>query len=368
MKNVNFTSICVMLAVGLATSIQANARSFSLTQLGSIDGTSSMANAINDRGQVVGVSDRSAVVWNGTTPTLLSGLFGGDQQGSYATGINDAGQIVGVNSWDAAAAWNGLSQTPLDRLLGAGSNAWGINNAGTVVGMSDPGQAVEWSNYAPTILSSGAGKAYAINNAGVITGCICSPDQNDSTAVVWHGTAFTVLGGQWALTNGSAGLAINDRGQVAGYGVVRGQMLPVIWNGTTPTILPTLNGADGKAKAINDSGEVVGTSGGHAVLWNRGSLTDLNQFLGGQDQAAGWYLETANDINNAGVIVGNEVNRLTGATRAFEISAVPEPTSVVLALAGLGLLVFVARRNHRRDEKPCAAGPQSAQMWSVQAL
>lgn len=346
----NHQAVCALLAIGLATSLQARAGNYTFTPLGSINGTSSAANAINDQGQVVGVSDRSAVVWNGSTPTLLAGLSGSDQQGSYATNINNAGQIAGVNGWNGAAVWNGNTQTALGPIQGSGSFAWGINNAGQVAGMSDQGQAVVWNNATSTFLSPGGGKAYAVNNAGLVAGCLCSPDQYASQAVVWNDGTVIVLGGQWGSSNGSAALAINDAGQVAGYGNFHASLVPVVWNGTTPTILPTLSGLPSKAKAINDEGQIVGFSAGHAVLWSGGSLTDLNQFLGAQDKAAGWYLQTANDINDFGVIVGTEVNSLTGATRAFELSPVPEPGSFGLALAGLGLLGFVARRKRRSVE------------------
>jgi uncharacterized protein (TIGR03382 family) len=210
--------------------------------------------------------------------------------------------------------------------------------------MSRPGQAVVWNGATMTVLNPGGGKAYAINDAGEVTGCICSPDQYVSQAVVWNAGVATVLGGDWGPSNGSAGLAINEAGQVVGYGTYRATMVPVLWNGTTPTILPTLGTRPSRAKAINDAGLIVGISAGHAALWSDGSVYDLNAFLGTADQAAGWYLQSANDINDLGEIVGIEANSLTGATRAFELSPVSEPGSLTLAFAGLGLLGLVARR------------------------
>jgi MYXO-CTERM domain-containing protein len=346
MKQHTIAALCAAMAVGLAVPLHAGAKDYAFTQLSSIDGTNSGANAINEQGQVVGYTGRGAVVWNGTSPTLLAGLLGGDQQGSYATGINDAGHIVGVNAWGAATAWNGAAQTTLEP---GDSNAWGINDAGQAVGMSRQGQAAVWSGATTTVLSPGGGKAYAINNAGEVAGCECSPDQYYSQAVVWNAGVETVLGGTWSSSNGSAALAINEAGQAVGYGTFHATMVPVLWNGTTPTILPTLGITPSRAKAINDAGLIVGISAGHAALWSDGSVFDLNAFLGAADQAAGWYLQSANDINDLGEIVGVEVNSLTGATRAFELSPVPEPDSLALALAGLGLLGLVARRRRGRN-------------------
>lgn len=343
MKKHTIGALCAALAV-LAMPLQASAGSYAFTPLTTFDGTNSGANAINDAGQVVGYTGRGAVVWNGTSPTLLAGLLGGDQPGSTATSINGAGQIVGVNAWGAAAAWNGATQTTLD--MGQ-SNAWGINDAGQAVGMSRQGQAAVWNGATRTVLSPGGGKGYAINNGGEVAGCVCSPDQYVSQAVVWNAGVVTVLGGEWGASNGSAGLAINDAGQVVGYGTSHATMVPVLWNGTTPTILPTLGTTPSRAKAINDAGQIVGISAGHAVLWSGDAVTDLNTFLGAADQAAGWVLQSANDINDSGVIVGTEYNSLTNATRAFELSPIPEPGSLGLAVAGLGFIGLVARRQRR---------------------
>jgi len=349
MKKHAIGALWAALALGLAVPLQVGAKSYTFTQLSSIDGTNSGANAINEHGQVVGFTAAGAVVWNGTSPTLLAGLLGGDQNGSTATGINGAGQIVGVNAWGAAAAWNGATQTPLEP---GNSNAWGINDAGQSVGMSRQGQAVVWNGATRTVLSPtpGGGKAYAINNGGEIAGCDCSPDQYFSQAVVWNAGVETVLGGTWSSSNGSAALGLNEAGQVVGYGTTHATMVPVLWNGTTPTILPTLGTRPSRAKAINDAGLIVGISAGHAALWSGDAVTDLNTFLGATDRAEGWYLQSANDINDFGVIVGIEANSVTGATRAFELSPVPEPGSLALAFAGLGLLGLVARRKRGRIE------------------
>ena len=71
--------------------------SFTATDLGTLGGSWSVANAINDNGQVVGVSEttsgeRHAFLWqNGTMVDL--GTLGGSW--SFARAINDAGQVVG---------------------------------------------------------------------------------------------------------------------------------------------------------------------------------------------------------------------------------------------------------------------------------
>src|SRR5262249_39203965 len=79
----------------------ASATTYDLTALGSpVAGTITVAEGVNDAGQVVGYSQASgsptgvATIWNGTTPTTL-GAFG---PSSAAEAINNAGQVVGFSS------------------------------------------------------------------------------------------------------------------------------------------------------------------------------------------------------------------------------------------------------------------------------
>ena len=84
-----------------------------------------------------------ATLWNGTTPTDL-GTLGGTN--SVANAINENGQIVGNslltgNAAVHAALWNGTSLTDLNSFLDASTSAdWvlrsanGINDNGWIVG------------------------------------------------------------------------------------------------------------------------------------------------------------------------------------------------------------------------------------------
>ena len=65
-----------------------------------LDGNSSRAYGINNRGWIVGYADdaegrRRAVLWEGDRTTDL-GTLGGDE--AEARAVNDAGQIVGVST------------------------------------------------------------------------------------------------------------------------------------------------------------------------------------------------------------------------------------------------------------------------------
>jgi probable HAF family extracellular repeat protein len=68
--------------------------------------------------------------------------------------------------------------------------------------------------------------------------------------------------------------------------------------------LGTLGGNRSEARAINDAGVVVGqsrttgNSGEHACRWSHGSLQDLGAL-------PGRFVSRANDVNNAGQVVGD---------------------------------------------------------------
>jgi probable HAF family extracellular repeat protein len=158
------------------------------TLSGNVVGLSSVARAINSRGDIVGCSQ---VIGN---PACFA--FYLDQQGmqqigpagSQATDINDAGQVVGT-SWAGAFLWESGGITYLGFLPGGGSSdAWAINRQGQVVGQATIG--------------------------------------HSSFAVLWEKGAIYNLeslipaSSGWRLWWASD---INDRGQIVGYGYHHGQ-------------------------------------------------------------------------------------------------------------------------------------------------
>ena len=94
---------------------------------------------------------------------------------------------------------------------------------------------------------------------------------------------------------------VNEAGQVVGYAGNRA----FIWQNGVLTALPTLGGTAGMAEAINGNGQIAGTStlttpptGGRAVLWDNGGITNLTPALGQGETSS------ANGINDTGEIVG----------------------------------------------------------------
>ncbi|MXS83739.1 PEP-CTERM sorting domain-containing protein [Nitrosomonas oligotropha] len=303
-----------------------------MTDLGTLGGSSSWAFGINDSGQVVGSSylgnifNQHAFITgpNGNGMTDL-GTLGGISSG--ASGINDSGQVVGGSytaSWNSHAfitGPNGLGMTDLGTLGGGSSWALGINNSGQVVGSSYLA-----GNFTQDAFITGPngigmtdlGTLGGHNSMGVIDGA--ASGINDSGQVV--GGAFTASGNFDAFITGPNGIGMTDLG--------------------------TLGGDYSYASGINDSGEVVGaaaTAAGedHAFIFSHGEMTDLSSLA--PVVAAGWTDISALSINNNGQIVG--FGHHHGNHEAFLLSfttAVPEPETYLMLLAGLGLIGYLARR------------------------
>jgi probable HAF family extracellular repeat protein len=148
-----FAAVCLL--GGTAGSVHAQCSNFSgsgacatewsgrnVINLGGLPGSyESVANGINDAGQVVGwslVGGLHATEWSGGSGIDLGGLPGFTH--SLALGINDSGQVVGysivgdVFVWHATE-WSGGSVIDLGGLPGStGSIAYGINDSGHAVG------------------------------------------------------------------------------------------------------------------------------------------------------------------------------------------------------------------------------------------
>ena len=312
-----------------------------------------------------------------------------DLGASYIAGnaINAAGRVVGTraDSEDSEAAINGAGQiagtsyvgsTPYSTIwskgtasaFGPGSYAQGINDAGQVTGMSAAGHAYLLTAGVMTDLGTLAGggwsSGYAINNAGQVVG------YGDTASGAFRGFVWSEGSGMQPLGtlggSNSYAFAINDAGRIAGSAETPAGYLHAfrITNGSMED-LGTLGGSSSYGYGINSSGAVVGssvTSGGgmHAFVFQDGVMTDLNALLTG---ASGWVLTAAYGINNAGQIAG--AGLLNGVERAFrldpvraapdrsvfstrvDVASVPEPGSLTFILAGSALIAAGLFRRRR---------------------
>ena len=351
--------LSALLIVGVFTVAPtlANA-SYTFTTYGNLGGIYGAAYGINSSGQLAGHSGGHATLWSGSTVTDL-GTLGGSS--SIAWAINDAGQVAGISYTTSgnqhATLWTGGTMTDLGTLGGNRSFAYGINKSAQVVGMSEINtyssqtRATIWNNATVSDLGSLAGSswAYAINDMGVVTGW--SEANGGQHATIWNGTTITDLG-----TLGS-GVDINNSGQVAGFALTNGTSVrrATIWDGNTVSDLGTLGG-ESVARAINDSGMVVGwsrigTSLTHGFLWDGTTMIDINTLLDADSVSAGWVLTDATDINDKGWIVGIASNGLTGQAHAFQLTPVPEPETYVMMLAGLGFMGWFTRKRRTTSDR-----------------
>lgn len=200
----------------------------------------SVANAINDAGQVVGQYNLNRpYIWqNGGFMEL--GSFGGGNSWGYALDINNAGQVVGsspVNNGSDGLAqhaflWEDGVMIDLGALPGLpDSRAHAINELGQVVGFSsffDPDTADEifesflWED--GVVIDLGVpgqlNRAHDINDSGQIVGW------SSSGAYIYEDGVVTNLNTLIPAGSGvkiSVATGINNAGQIVGYGLFGGR-------------------------------------------------------------------------------------------------------------------------------------------------
>jgi probable HAF family extracellular repeat protein len=210
--------------------------------------------------------------------------------------------------------------------------------------------------------------AQGINNLGQVVGGSNLPDN-----IIWHAyrtapdapinPATDDLGGLGG--DFCAASAINDIGQVVGLGFLPNGDEHAFRTEPGAAINPLTDdlgtlGLRSRANHINNSGVVVGYSEVGAEVWHAfvsfpgEPMADLNALLVNPIPNA--MLLYANGLNDSGQIVG-EMLLGDGATRAFLLTPVPEPATVILV--GVGLLAVVgafsncsrARRSNSHNQQ-----------------
>jgi probable HAF family extracellular repeat protein len=339
---IQYTMKCIFQIVCLYvfSAFPVSAGSFhAITDLGTLGGTESFANAINDKGQVVGESriagdqETHGFFYDHGNLVDLSVLYN-IGSGSYlptANDINNRRQIAGsISNGHAALLSKGVT-TDLGTFGGVFSSALGINDLGQIVGYySSPdglNHAFLYSNGNMTGLGPFGAEAIsvatAINDSGMIVG-----EATDSFTVPSHAFLYSngVMTDISPFGNSeSYAEDINNRGQVVGefltaYGAAFHAFL---YSNGVFTDIGSADSPESVALAINDRGQAVGTTfvpfedvcfdsdtgepfpcinyKPHAFLYENGEMTDLNTLL---QSGSRWELTWALDINNKGQIVG----------------------------------------------------------------
>ena len=368
------------LVAALALSLAApfafadGAPTYTIIDLGALPGDVSQAFAISNNGSsIVGRSFMTVAtptLWNAAgTMTALPELAG--RANAVALGVNNSGVAVGT----ASTTISGTAPLPVMWKNGVATQlampgnytvgrATAINNNGVAVGSvgSGTGQvAAVYGTGGSTLvpqLSDGSGwmiSAQGINDSGLVIGAgFDLNNQARNSALLYNTNTGTVTDlGAVAGKNGALPFAISNSGYVVGASMQnQGAGLPFIWSAATGMMaIPLLNGTSyGSAAGVNSSGWVVGSDGAqysNPWLYANGSLYSVASLLPAN---SGWdfVMNTASSataISDNGNFVGTAY--FNGVAHAYEMvltTAVPEPGSYALLLAGLGFVAGVARR------------------------
>ncbi len=290
------TSICVYVVLALVTNARLHAQDFRYAVIELPDlGSSFQLNAvggINSSGDVVGgagfaVNFFHATLWPHDGGVIDLGTIDGNFAG--AASINDLGDIAGWSSFAPngnlldrhATLWTGGQIIDLGTLGGETSVANAVNNAGQVVGQSE----------------------YDMQSSR-------------NKACLWQNGEICILPAPHPDWDGREALAINDSGEIVGYGFGTELVLRALhWREGKVVDLGALTSLESKAYGINDVGTIVGYSRitsdyVHAVRWTNGQIEDIHTPNIGPNSIATY-------INERGQIVGDAYV----STRAFILNS-----------------------------------------------
>jgi len=239
-------------------------------QLFQLDGDG-QAVAVNQRGQIaINIEAHPPILWDRGAETEI-GFLPGYNEYTAATAINNRGQIVGSGS--------GQHGGELDTHAFLWEKGKGLRDLGTLGGKQSVISSIDRG--IGEIAFGGTYFPRAINELGQIVGA--STLRNGRWhGFLWQDGKLTDLG---ALGNdqASAAIAINGRGQIVGVSTSAATNPPFnwdskeeghafVWQAGKLTRLPTLGGTQSFAGAINERGQIAGSSTTrtgqrHAVIW-----------------------------------------------------------------------------------------------------
>jgi len=274
-------------------------------------------------------------------------------------------QIDSIGYTCRGFVYEGGQMRALPTLGGNNGYASGANNRGQIVGWAEtnvrdpscegagPGLSGQVLQFLPVIYGPGAdairalpllpgdssGAAVAVNDQGLVTGISGACDQavgrhTAAHAVLWdsHGNVTDIGVGALPAPFWNTPVAINNNGDVAGFAGDASDPTgnithAFIWTQNAGVqFLSNAVDDNSTATGINDAGQVVGyfvaADGNlHGFVWDaQTGLKDLNS-PGATDYSG--VIVLANDIDNAGVIVGRSATDASGVRSVLQITPVP---------------------------------------------
>jgi uncharacterized membrane protein len=287
--------------------------------------------------------------------------------GTFASGVNASGLVTGYYV-DAGGAYHGFVwqngvATSVDYTGVSGVTSTFLfqdNSSGQVAGYYTGSD----GNSHSLIYNSASGTwttvpdapggypfnaAGGINDKGQLAGNYSTDPTASSNLVGWlydiktnTYTPFTISG---ANSYGAATYGMNNNGDIAGvYYDAGGTPHGFVWDPSTGARTVDVSGAQGtQAFAINDSGTVAGG------YFNGSDWTGF--LLDSQNQLTSVMVPGATDTWIAGLDDRGDISGFyedgNGNFHAFYGESVPEPTSLALMAAGLGVVAISTRRPRR---------------------
>ncbi|WUH90979.1 hypothetical protein OG900_13310 [Streptomyces sp. NBC_00433] len=292
------------------------------------------ATRLNDRGQAAGyytVNGRShATVWTGGVPRVLD--IGTVY--SRATALNNLGQVT-VFGYDVpsgeTATWSTVclvgegTMTTVDpppSRSGMTFTARAVNDRGDVLMLGSLPQsswhsAFLWRDGSVVADFTDVGGAWSLqgvgglNARGDVAGDYYSPD---ARAFRWSGGTLTTFtgprGGAASVSDPSIWRALNDAGDVLGYGNSSAGHRAFVWSGGGATDLGTLGGTRTDPVGINNSRQIAGGSqladGSYrAFLWRAGEMIAITPPSGYATTAASAITEQGDVLGSAATADGS---------------------------------------------------------------
>lgn len=303
--------------------------------------------ALNSAG-IVAVNNRDTNVperigYIATFPMLTSvGTLGGSD--SVIQAINDNNQAIGYSTTADGAThpflFTGGRIHDLTADYGI-SSANSLNNRVEVAGSSD-GRAMVLRNGKVDVFGPANSAATSINNVGEVAGGTYVNGVADHAFLFSQGklTKLGTLGGGFSIA-----AALNDDGAMVGTSATAdGRSHAYLYeNGRMTDLTPAAENSI--AVDINNAGQVVGIADDQPFLYADGKLVNPNTLL---DPNAYWRMTTPIAINDAGQILSNgcdDQNFCYVTSRFDPIPSIPEAPGAAMLLAGLTTLgAWFARR------------------------